>query len=234
MLLAYMDESYDKNKHWIVAVVCHDSVVRPLTEALDEVVRQSARAFPILDPFGELHGHDLFHGTDDWQALATMPRARIGIYRQAFEAIAQHEVSIIIRGVNCQLLRQRYPNPEPPHSIVLMHLLERIDEHAEALHENVIVIADEVPEANAYRKNLWHFQRVATSGYRSRQLTQVIDTIHFAPSTSSRLLQSADMVAFLWYRMNTRFDRDPRATKANRDLWDLVSRKVIHSWIWDP
>lgn len=234
MLLAYLDESYDEKRYWIVAVVCPDSEVRPLTEELDEVVRRSARTFPGLNAFGELHGHALFHGKDDWAAVATMPRARIGIYGQALSVIAQHDVRIIIRGVDCIGLSDRYSSPEPPHALVLMHLLERINDHAIDPENNVIVIADEVPEANAHRRSLWNFQRNATWGYRSQQLTRIIDTIHFAPSTSSRLLQAADIVAFLWYRMDAGTDKDARAIKANNDLWNLMSGKVIHNWIWTP
>jgi hypothetical protein len=234
MLLAYLDESYDKRRYWIAAVICPDAEALSLTNALDAVVRASARKFPGIDPFGELHGHALFHGKDDWSSLAAMPRARIGIYQHAFTEIAKHDVRIIIRGVNVEGLLRRYPNPDQPHSIVLMHLLERIDEHAANDENNVIVIADEVPEANTYRKDLWRFQRGATSGYRRRQLTRVIDTIHFAPSTSSRLLRAADLVAYLWYRMDSRVDQDERAIKANRGLWGIVQDKVSHARAWHP
>jgi hypothetical protein len=233
-LLAYLDESYDKRRYWIAAVVCPDAEALSLTNGLDEVVRASARKFPGIDPFGELHGHALFHGKDDWSSLAAMPRARIGIYQHAFTEIAKHDVRIIIRGVNVEGLNRRYPNPKPPHSVVLMHLLERIDEHGDSDKNNVIVIADEVAEANTYRKDLWRFQRGMTSGYRPRQLTRVIDTIHFAPSTSSRLLQAADLVAYMWHRIDSRVDQDDRAIKANRDLWMLVGGKVGHAWAWNP
>jgi hypothetical protein len=62
----------------------------------------------------------------------------------------------------------------------------------------------------------------------------VIDTIHFAPSTSSRLLQAADLIAYLWHRMDSRVDQDERAIKANTGLWNLVQGKVSHAWTWHP
>ncbi|MHB1172421.1 MAG: hypothetical protein ACYCZY_07980 [Lacisediminihabitans sp.] len=108
MLLAYLDESYDKRKYWIASVVCPDAHVRSLTRALDEVVQASAKKFPNLSPFGELHGHALFHGKDDWSSLATMPRARIGVYRNALAEIAMHDVRIIVRGVNIEGPHRRY------------------------------------------------------------------------------------------------------------------------------
>ena len=50
----------------------------------------------------ELHAHDIFAGKGDWQRMAKMIRARIGVYDKAFQAIADHDVTVIIRSVNIQ------------------------------------------------------------------------------------------------------------------------------------
>ena len=84
--------------YWIAGVICQDTVLS-LMNSLDLVVLNSASKFPRIDPFGELHGHALFHGKDDWSPLATMPSARIGVYQDALTAIANHDVRIIIRGL---------------------------------------------------------------------------------------------------------------------------------------
>ena len=96
--------------------------------------------------------------------------------------------------MNRQRLVERYVYPEHPHSVVLMHLLERLDDYAAGEDELVLVIADEVDRADEYRRNLWVFQRASTTGYRSRQLKSILDTIHFAPSNASRLVQAADLI----------------------------------------
>ncbi len=91
--------------------------------------------------------------------------ARIGIYNNAIQAIADHEVTIVVRGVDITRLRARYRSPEHPHSIVLTHLIERVDEYVEGRDELALLIADEVGTPDEYRQSLWHYQR---TGFRPR------------------------------------------------------------------
>ena len=168
MLLAYLDESYTADHYWIAALVAPEQDVLPLTTALDDVVARAAAAYRGVSEKAELHGHRLFHGSDDWSPLKEMPRARIAIYNDAFEAIGDSGAHIIIRGVDRKRLAARYVYPNHPHVVVLEHLLERINEKAAALGELSLVIADEVDQADNHRRNLWYAQRYATSGYRAR------------------------------------------------------------------
>lgn len=236
MLLAYVDESYDRHKYWIAALVVPDRVARSLTDELDKVVRTAARSYSGVPMNAELHGHALFHGQDDWAALAGMARARIGVYRQVFDAIAAHDVRILIRGVHVPQLKQRYAAPDHPHAVVLQHLLERIDEYAASreVDEFALVIADEVDDAAEYRRDLWDFQRRGTVGWRARQITRIVDTMHFVPSHASRLVQAADLVAYLHRRIASGGDRYERARTANEAIWAKVQDSVHHSHCWHP
>jgi len=236
VLLAYVDESYDRQKYWIAALVVPDRVARQLTDDLDDVVRGAAKSYSGIPVDAELHGHALFHGQDDWTALAGMARARIGIYRQVFDAIAAYDVRIMIRGVHVPQLKQRYALPEHPHAVVLQHLLERIDEHAAGpeVDEFALVIADEVDDAAEYRRDLWDFQRRGTVGWRARQITRIVDTMHFVPSHASRLVQAADLVAYLHRRIASGVDRDERAKAANEAIWAKIQRSVCHNHCWHP
>lgn len=237
MLLAYVDESYDDERHWIAAVVVPENEVQPLIEGLDDVVRTASRAYGV-DQRAELHGHDLFQAKEDWAGLSHMPRARIAVYNAAFEAIGNSDVEIIIRGVHVQRLNERYTSPDHPHAVVLQHLLERIDECAQDRHsaEPVLVIADEVDQADQHRRSLWRFQRYATTGYRARRLRHIVDTIHFAPSSASRLVQAADLVVFLHRRIEARSRQgcDGPADRANRALWKRIEDRVLHQHCWWP
>jgi hypothetical protein len=216
MLLAYADESYTKSRYWIAAVLCPEDVVFPLTMALDAVVEKAAKAYGTRTG-AELHGHPLFQGQDDWASLLTKPRARIGIYNDAFDAIAGFDVEIIIRGVDILGLKTRYKqSAEHPHAVVLERLLERIDDRAKQRDQLALLIADQVDGADEYRRHLWFFQRFMTAGYRARQITRVVDTIHFAPSTASRLVQAADLVAYLKMRIDSKRDLDERALRRTR------------------
>ena len=133
VLLAYLDESYNKERYYIASLIVPQEQAAPLNAALDKVVEDAAWSYSSIPVQGELHGKELFQGQGVWRSLK--PRQRIGIYNDAFQAIADHDVEIIIRGVYCERLKERYIYPEKPHKVVLGHLLERVDERAAAKDE---------------------------------------------------------------------------------------------------
>lgn len=236
MLLAYIDESHDRSTYWLVGLVCPEDTIAPLTYALDAVVQKAANAYVGISPRAELHGHDLFHGKRDWSALEKMPRARIGVYNDAFAVIADHPVDVLLRGVDLKGLRTRYVVPRHPHDVTLEHLLERLDENTAHRHHGqpLLVIADDIDRTDVHRRNLWRFQRMATSGYRSRRLTHIVDTLHFVPSEASRLVQAADLIAFLKRRRYAELDTDDRALRANERLWQRIQPRIVHEHCWLP
>ena len=75
---------------------------------------------------------------------------------------------------------------------------------------------------------------VGEEGLEPGQIKRVIDTLHFAPSSSSRLLQAADLVAFLARRIFTHTETDPRAKQPYTAMWDRVTPKVSHEGCWWP
>lgn len=236
MLLGYVDESYNNSFYYMAALLCSDEHAQDLASTLDAVVAKASRDYADISPDTELHGYELFHGKANWRSLVEMHRVRIAIYGQVFAAIGSLPVHIIIRGVDRQRLTARYPAAADPHSIVLSHLLERIDEHAASLGHRALVIADEVGQhvQSQCRDELRFYRQSGTYGYRGHRLTQIIDTLHFAPSKASRLVQAVDMVAFLARRILCKEDSDPRAIAANERLWAFIEPRVVHSWCWRP
>jgi hypothetical protein len=233
VLLSYLDESATKDRFYIAAVCVPESQLVPLTKALDDVVAKAAKSFGI-DEATELHGHEIVNGKGPWKPFAQEHRIRIGVYDDAMAAIGSHDVHIILRGLDIARQRERYARVDPPHSVVLPHTLERIDELAAARDDYALVIADEAEGQNDHRRDLWIFQRQATWGYRSRQLARIVDTMHFVPSHHSRLVQAADLVAFLYRRRQTHTERDARSERANAALWARVQPRVWHAGIWLP
>lgn len=162
------------------------------------------------------------------------PRARIGTYDTAFQVIGAQCQAIILRGLDVAGLHRRYETPESPGSLALLHLLERIDDYAKIRDEHVLVIADEVGEQAKHRSDLAVYRAKGTWGYRARPLTQIIDTLHFGPSHASRLLQAADLVAFLYRRMETHTEPSEKAAHANELIWSRIEQKVRHRHCWLP
>jgi hypothetical protein len=239
VLLAYVDESYCDDCYYMAALLCPEALALPLAAGLDQVVAGTVSSFPQLPADAELHGHDIFQGKRDWAALAPMVRARIGVYAKALEVLGAHDIKIIVRGVQSRRLKERYGERAfEPHTVVLAQLLERIDRYAKAVDELVLVIADEPGQKDhqlGYRTDLRHYQAFGTWGYSRQKITRVVDTLHFAPSSASRLVQAADLVAFLYHRIaSTRPGTDSRADRANQRLWAQVEPRVEHSGLWRP
>ncbi|MEU7802622.1 DUF3800 domain-containing protein [Micromonospora arborensis] len=231
MLLTYVDESFTARIYWIGALLVPDAAAMRLSEALDQVVVDAVKTYGVPVDV-ELHGYDIFHGRKRWRGVP--PRARIAVYKAAMSTIgAEEEVAIILRGVKREQLAKRYAHPRPAHEVVLSHVLERIDGYAASREEYALVIADEVHDQAAHRADLTRYRVSGTGGYRSRRLTQIVDTLHFAPSHASRLVQAVDLVTFLFQRLELS-GADARAAAVNEQLWAFVEPRRYHSWCWDP
>ncbi|MDG4763701.1 DUF3800 domain-containing protein [Solwaraspora sp. WMMD406] len=149
-------------------------------------------------------------------------------------AVAAHDVTITLRGVDRTGLAKRYTSPKPAHDIVLSHLLERVDAYAAKEQQLALVIADKVDNPARHRADLTRYRTDGTGGYRSRQITRIVDTLHFAPSHSSRLVQAVDLVTFLHRRLMTVTESDRRAAAVNERMWSWVQPRVYHAWCWNP
>lgn len=231
MLLSYVDESYSQDWYFMAALLCDGPGAQALTSALDDVIVRAVRAHGVTED-AELHGYELYQGEGWWKELP--PRVRISIYNEVFEAVSQHCRAVILRGLHRAGQRRRYTVVDPAHSIVLLHLLEQIDDFARRRDEHVLVIADEVGEQAKHRSELAMYRRLGTWGYKSRKLTQVVDTLHFAPSHASRLLQAVDLIVFLHRRLETHKEPVERARRANERLWERLEPVVFHNWTWYP
>ena len=232
--LAYIDETCRGDLYFVVAVVVGDECIQSLEDGLSEVLKEAART--VGHPISELHGHPIFHGEGEWEGAP--PAVRISLYRQAMRAVGRQDVHIFISGVDVRGLAQRYgAKAWHPHDVVLRHLLERVNDHAELRREPALVIADELGRDDRlrHRTTLAHVKSVGTGGIRSSKLSRIVDTIHFAPSQHSRLLQAADLVAFLHQRRLHHDDSTaPREARANDRIWAEIQHRIDDSWIWFP
>jgi hypothetical protein len=117
----------------------------------------------------------------------------------------------------------------------MTHLIERVDEYAQARNEHALIVADEHHETQSVLlRDLVTYQETGTWGYRGRRIERVVDTIHFVNSATNPLVQGADLVAFLALRRAAHIEPDPRAVKENERLWTLIAPRVAHHHCWYP
>ncbi|MFG1859813.1 hypothetical protein [Microbispora bryophytorum] len=91
MLLAYVDESYTRDRYSMVALLVPDDQSLSLTRVRQG--RGRRRAGVRGCPAAELHGTDLSHGNRGWEPIVKTRRVMIGVYHAAFLAIADYEAA---------------------------------------------------------------------------------------------------------------------------------------------
>jgi hypothetical protein len=199
VLLAHVDESYRdiKDKFLMAAVICNEQEALALTAALDAIVKTVTRSRG-MSRYTELHAHNIWHGTGDWADLKDDPAAQIQLMNDCVDAIASHASHLVWRAIDVAAhQRVGYHETWPPDVVGFQHLLERIEKYAKNQDALALVIRDEVDDPNAPRKMLRAYRGSGTPGYMSSPLPHIIDTVHFAPSNHSRLLQAADIYAYV-------------------------------------
>ena len=232
MLLAYVDESFNKKYFFMTALIATPDQVRDLTTALDEYVKTLAANHATLASRAELHGYEVFHGKEGWSSL--FPRQRVQVFLEVFRLIAASGVRIAIRGLDIPAQEARYSNPYPPYSVVLTKILEKVQTVASAEDELALVICDEYHEDDRHRRLLASYREWRTPTSTPMKLDRILDTIHFTPSHESRMIQASDLIAFITLRREVVTSPDPREATAVKELWDLIRDQVIVYFVWAP
>jgi hypothetical protein len=243
MRLFYIDESGNTGRHvdatqpihWLVAIGVSPIAVKTIEAEMKSLATQH---FPrrARRPDFEFHGAYLFSGRNECNAIA--PVDRIKIYNQLMQLLERHNCSIFIRGIDKQLLQkraiERKYTAEHPHKLASMYLFERIDEWLERQQiegqEPVygLLIADEQTEVDRdIVENFAYWRDNGTQGgYRERDISYLIDTVHYVPSHDSWLIQLADCVAFL----RNRYGKVLRDKGFAASLYTDSDRAIVELW----
>ena len=237
VLLCFIDESFKPGLYSFAAVIADEHATKALTADLNRIVSEAAKAFGVSRR-AEIHGHPLFHNKDDWEGIGA--RAQIRIFEQVVDAITTADVTILLRGVDPERLlsyqkRAGYPVRHPAEQVAFQHILQRVDAIAKRRETHALLIADERDDRERHRERFAIYQAEGTPGvYMHTTLDSLLDTVHFAPSHHSRMLQAADILAFTWTRLRTVSERDPRQAAVMTRLEDKIrsSGKVYQEGIW--
>ncbi|WP_143030218.1 DUF3800 domain-containing protein [Pseudonocardia oroxyli] len=215
-----------------------ETAARPLAAALDNVMLRAASSFDVLDPTTELHAHELVNAKGAWKPMKAMLRARIGIFEAVLGAIAEHDAKFIAEGIDRTKLAERYATPDDPHPLALMYVMERVNEYTAQITRTsgidtyALVVADEVDQHDEHRRSLWVGQRQGTWGYKAQVLDRIVDTIHFVPSHSTRLIQASDVATYLYRRRAVHSETDARSEAAWARLYELLRPQIVRARIW--
>lgn len=235
VLLCYVDESVQHHFHGFAGVMADEFATRSLTARLNKIMAQASVDFGI-PATTELHAHPLFHGKQDWAQVPT--RARVGVFIKTIDAVVSEDVTLLLRWVHEERLRVRQARENyrvnfPPEQVCFQHLLQRANKVAETQDTHALVIADNRADRERHRERFATYQTEGTPGvYMHTTLDRLLDTIHFAPSHQSRMLQAADMTAFVYRRFHTVRESDPRAAAIMGELYQAILEKSFGEGSW--
>lgn len=236
MFLAYLDEAQGADHYYVTALVVQESVAPAIASALEDVAAYAC-AEHSLTPGLELHGEEMLNGKAAWKPLKSNYEAQMDVFRRAIAVIAAHEVCIYIRGVHVPGYVRRYgTDVAQMHGAALAWTLERVQSHVARAGDLALAISDERKKEEAiHRQSLRSFQKTSTFGWKAQRLDRIVDTIYFAPSEASRLLQAADLVSYAHIRTKGAYTH-PNVTAFNAEMWGMLSGagKVGEASAWYP
>ncbi len=233
MLLAFVDESDHGDFRCFGAILADENATKQLTDQLNALMIQASKDYGI-PATTEFHAHPMFHGKEAWEGVGQ--RARANLHEKVIDAIVGADVTLLLRHVSEQRLRDRqdrrgYPDRFPPDQVCFQHILQRVENVASRQGTYALVIADERGDRERHRERFAVYQTDGTPGvHRHTTLPSLLDTVHFAPSHHSRMLQAADMLAFTYRRYQTVRETDHRAQRVMDRLWSkLQDSGKLHS-----
>lgn len=233
LLIAYLDESFTKDFFCFAAVLADEHAIRDLSRELDAVIASACVDFG-LSPDAEIHGYPMFHGLHEWAHMGV--RSRVWVFERVIDAILATNVTLLLRGTHSSRLIERqdlkaYPVRYTREQVCFQHILQRIEAVALKQNTHALVIADDRDDRDSHRTHFASYKSFGTPGeYMSTRLDRILDTVYFAPSHPSRLLQAADILAFTYRRWNTQQEPDHRSQLVMDRLRDkITSSQKLHS-----
>jgi len=217
VLLAFVDESYNRDLFCLTCLMADEHVAVRLTDALNAIIGSVAAQG--YSEAVEFHGHEMFQAVGGWKDVPV--RLRMNAYLQAARAISASGAKSALVSVE---RHADHGDSTPPHEVALERLLALIQAHAEETHNHVLVLADDVHSAERHRTNFRFYQDGRSAEHR--RLGRILDTLYFGPSHHSRLLQAADLVSYMRLRRLTVTETDPRAQSVNDAIWNQLGSTV--------
>lgn len=235
MLIAYVDESYDREFYFIGAAVATMHQWECVSDTYSAIRRRTSAEHG-TDPAIEFHAHELMGGIGAWGTFRGRHREAAGVYIAALQAAEDCGVRYLFRGVDVARLNARYRYPRPPHAVVFQHLLEQIDAFTEASGETdqTIIVADQIATQSDHQRAFAGYQSAGVDGAQSARLERISAPINFASSAGSDGLQAIDLAVYIHFRRERINNTHPTAKRTLTRQWRHIESAVAHNRTWCP
>lgn len=194
MHLVYYDEvKYEFGKqeaHWFGGVVISSKDIASVEEKLNQLAKD-VFGTALLSVDTEFHAKDIFHGKKNFKGKPI--DERLEILGKLIAISAEPEVNSIYARVRPEPVTF-INTPQECEEFTFMCFVERVDSFLKSEKSVGMLIGDyDEPNIGPSVANLSKFREEGTSRLLGREIKQLVDTVHFAKSHHSRLIQLADV-----------------------------------------
>lgn len=221
--LIFADDSKDKFHSCFGAVVATGEQLAILESRMTRLRARLEGELLIMD-IPEFHGYEIFQARGPWVGIS--PERRFEVFFQILSIGLEADIDLILRATRILEFKGRYHSMQLE-ATTFENLLERVHEFLDSVGAHGLVTSD-VQDAHStmIRANLVNSRLFGTRGYRSQELTTILDTIHFIDSQQSPAIQFADVATFIWRRLIGRVPSDPRSQSMMEELGTMINALV--------
>lgn len=201
MHLLYFDEvKYDppqQESYWLGGICVSEAIVPEIESAVSDVCER-ALGSPLLEKKTELHGIELCRGNGNFKGRPL--EERLSFLAELLAIIGREDVLRIRVKINPQNIAF---SAEKPADIAFMYFVEQADQLFSEQNSLGMLFGDyDEPAVGSSVASLSAFRKGGTRWARAKEIAHTIDTVHFAKSHHSRMIQLADIylycTQFMW------------------------------------
>lgn len=223
MKLIFFDETKNDPDylHYHIGAICIDEEYLSVIEEKVNVIAESAFGSSELSSKTELHAAEIYHRKNNFKEWQDFNK-RIEIIAKLAAVLSEEEVRLIDIQINCKLLRAS----QAPEEIAFMFLCERANDLVKSKKSLGMLIRDRENDhlAARYSTTLSGYRARGTEFAFGRNISNLVDSVHFTHSHLSRFLQLADVYAWLLQFKNR--NRESENVR-HRELFAVLEREGI-------
>lgn len=195
MLLFYYDEvKYhppQQESFWLGGVGASSTVISELEEQVNEVSKD-AFGSTLLQKSTEFHGKELCRGNGLFKGVDE--KTRLTYLKRLLEIVARDDVF----RVHVEIKPKNIVHSSKPHDeVAFMYLTEQVNSLLQEQDTIGMMFGDyDEPAIGTSVASLSRFRKGGTEWSRGKPIDRIIDTVHFAKSHHSRMIQLADIFMY--------------------------------------
>lgn len=228
MLIAYFDEvkpsGTDQPYYILGGLVLDETIIPELEQEINELAVKCFGTETGISKQTEFHATDIASGRKNFKKLRN-PKERFNIIKElikiydkedlVFRVAVRLNVDKLYEGVNLE-------------EMALMYFIEKVNSLAVSKNTTAMLIGDFEKEKIVTQavQNLAIYKKDGTPYAFGKNIKNILDTVHFAHSHNSRLLQLAD--TYLWtFQLRNRTETQ---SELRTDLLKFINEETDTNW----